>query len=124
MSLIIHCVACALSGSDCVDQASNRSRSCVRCKDRKKNCENLPQISHVAYSVWTRSADADENEAHADLVKVLKAWKALKPLQSSGLLSAPLASEVTTSVVAVVAQQGQTAGGVPPALVLGLRRAS
>ncbi|XMA08771.1 hypothetical protein WAI453_001562 [Rhynchosporium graminicola] len=71
-----------------------------------------PQISHVAYSVWTRSADADENEAHADLVKVLKAWKALKPLQSSGLLSAPLASEVTTSVVAVVAQQGQTAGGV------------
>ncbi|XMA11407.1 hypothetical protein WAI453_004198 [Rhynchosporium graminicola] len=105
MSLIIHCVACALSGSDCVDQASNRSRSCVRCKDRKKNCENL-------------------NEAHADLVKVLKAWKALKPLQSSGLLSAPLASEVTTSVVAVVAQQGQTAGGVPPALVLGLRRAS
>ncbi|XMA16163.1 hypothetical protein WAI453_008954 [Rhynchosporium graminicola] len=43
---------------------------------------------------------------------------------SSSLLSAPLASEVTTSIVTVVAQQGQTTGGVPPALVLGLRRAS
>ncbi|CZT53499.1 uncharacterized protein RSE6_15102 [Rhynchosporium secalis] len=78
-----------------------------------------PQISHVAYSVWTRSANAAENEAHADLVKVLKAWKALKPLQSSGLLSAPLASEITTSVVASF-----SAGGVPPALVLGPRRVS
>jgi hypothetical protein len=27
-------------------------------------------------------------DAHADLKKVLKAWKSLKPLQSSGLLSA------------------------------------
>ncbi|RDW94238.1 hypothetical protein BP5796_00001 [Coleophoma crateriformis] len=101
---IIHCVGCALSGTDCQDQASSRSRSCADCARKRKNCENLPAMAHIAYAVWTRSTNANVVVAHADLVKALKAWKALKPLQAAGLLSAPVAAEVTNTVVNVVAQ--------------------
>ena len=40
------------------------------------------------YSAHLQSAyGIFSEEAHADLKKILKAWKALKPLQASGLLS-------------------------------------
>ncbi|KAK3613828.1 hypothetical protein LTR56_027604 [Elasticomyces elasticus] len=121
---IVHCTPCAKKGIDCVGQQGGRGRACEDCQETRTKCEPLPQIAHVAYSLWTRSSNQNAEEAHENLKRVLKGWKCLLPLAKDGLLSGPVSGEMNTSVESQVLIQNQTNTVVPIGVRIGNRRAN